>query len=354
MGRNIGRYLILVMLLPCEVLAAGQYFVARRSVEGHGTYHLLDSQRHMDVGIVPDIGNHAYEFLVNGKNVFVPVPSLQEAVEKQTFGWGIPFLAPWANRIAGDSYYFEGKKYLLNGDLGNFRRDNFQQPIHGLLVFDTRWQVVKSGATDKAGAWITSRLEFYKYPDLMAQFPFACVYEMTYRLKDGKLQCSTALRNVGNSDMPVMFAFHPYFHVDGDRSHWVVSNPARKYWLLADHLTPTGETKPASDLMGPDPLNFSLDNGFIDNVFSDLSRDSEGLAHVWVKGQTLKIAVVLDQGFDFTIIYTPAKSDFICIEPQIGPTNVFNLTHEGKYHDLQVLKPGDSYAAAFWVVPSGF
>lgn len=331
-----------------------QYSVVTKTVEGHSTYHLMDAQRHMDVGIVPDIGNHAYEFTVNGKSVFVPVASLNEAVQKHSFAWGIPFLAPWANRIAGDAYYFEGKKYLLNPDLGNLRRDNFQQAIHGLLVFDSHWQVVNTGAEDATGAWITSRMEFYKYPDLMAQFPFACVYEMTYRLKDGKLQCSTIVHNVSQSAMPVMFAFHPYFHVDGDRSVWVVSNPARKYWLLTDKLTPTGETKPASDLMSPDPLNFTIGGGFIDNVFSDLARDPAGLAHVWVKGQTQKIEVVFDKGFDFTIVYTPAKSDFICIEPQIGPTNVFNLTHEGKYHDLTVIKPGDSYSAAFWVVPTGF
>ena len=28
-----------------------------------------------------------------------------------------------------------GKKYLLNPDLGNFRYDGNQKPIHGLLAF---------------------------------------------------------------------------------------------------------------------------------------------------------------------------------------------------------------------------
>ena len=62
-------------------------------------------------------------------------------------------MAPFANRIDRDYYYFEGKKYLLNGDLGNFLRTsptNF--PIHGLLSYDKRWEVVKTSASDSTGA----------------------------------------------------------------------------------------------------------------------------------------------------------------------------------------------------------
>src|ERR1035437_1297233 len=48
---------------------------------------------------------------------------------------GVPFLAPWANRLDGDAYWANGKRYLLNPNLGNVRRDGNQKPIHGLLGF---------------------------------------------------------------------------------------------------------------------------------------------------------------------------------------------------------------------------
>lgn len=174
--------------LPLGGFGMETYSVTRSAVEGHATYHLLDSDRHMEVGIVPDIGNLAYEFKVNGNDVIVPPASLKTFQQEREFYCGNPILSPWANRIDKDYYFFQGKKYLLNRALGNLLLDPFQQVIHGLLVFDPRWEVVKTGASADEGAFLTSRVDFLRYPDLMAQFPFAHVIEVTYRLKDGSLK----------------------------------------------------------------------------------------------------------------------------------------------------------------------
>ena len=91
--------LCIFLLLPMEGLAMDNYSVKKEVIEGHATYHLLDSKLKMDVGIVPDIGNLAYQFKVKGKDVLIPVTSFKDYLEKHTLGWGIPFLAPWANRI---------------------------------------------------------------------------------------------------------------------------------------------------------------------------------------------------------------------------------------------------------------
>jgi aldose 1-epimerase len=335
--------------------AAGDYSVLIQVVEGHTTYHLRDASRHMDVGIVPDIGNFVYEFKVNGKDVLITPTSLAAYARDRKFCCGIPFLAPWANRIAGDAYYFQGKKYLLNPDLGNFQRDQFGQPIHGLVEFDGRWKVVTANASDVEGATLTSELEFYAYPDLMAQFPFAHRIRVTYRLEDGALQNTTTIENVGLELMPVLIAYHPYFRPDGERAEWVVSNAARNYWVLNDHLTPTGETKPSEDLM-PGRMSFLLGKHFLDNLFSYLDRGADGMARVSVKGQKGKIEVVYGQSYNFAVIYAPLppSSPLVCIEPQTGPTNAFNLNHEGKYSALIVLEPGKTFSAEFSIVPTGF
>ncbi len=335
--------------------AVGKYSVSTKTVEGHTTYHLIDSSRKMDLGIVPDIGNFAYEFKVNGKDVFIRPESLKGYVERRAFCCGDPFLAPWANRIAPDYYFFQDKKYLLNPDLGNLIRDKFNQAIHGLVVFDPRFEVVRKGASETSGAFITSRLEFYKYPDLIAQFPFAHVIEVTYRLKDGKVENKTVITNVSRAAMPVMIAYHPYFRPDGDRNDWVVSNAAKNYWVLNDQLTPTGEKKSAEELM-PNPQGHRLATGFLDNLFSDLERGPDGLAHVSVKGKTQKIEIVYGKEYDFAVIYAPLPptGPLICIEPQTGPTNAFNLNHEGKYPGLPVLQAGKTFKATYLIVPTGF
>jgi aldose 1-epimerase len=341
-------------LLPLGGLAVDNYSVKKEVVEGHTTYHLLDSKLKMDVGLVPDIGNFAYQFKVNGKDVLIPLESFKGYPEKKTFGWGIPFLAPWANRIDNDYYYFEGKKYLLNDSLANFRRDGFKQPIHGLLAYETRWNVVKTGGSNLEGAFVVSRLEFYKYPDLMAQFPFAQVYEMTYRLKDGRLECATRVTNVGNSNLPVHLAFHPYFHPDGPREEWKVAIGAQKHWFVTRQLIPTGETEPTDKFLPGVAKGVTLDKTFIDDGFSEFARDAHGLGHVAIQGKTQKIEILYSKGFDYAIVYAPLNNDLICAEPQTGPTNAFNLQHAGKFKDLIILGPGKTFEASFWIAPLGF
>lgn len=345
----------LILALPRGGLAVGNYSVSKKVVEGHTTYHLLDAQRKMDFGVVPDIGNFAYQFKVNGKNVLITPESFQAYLDKRWFGWGIPFLAPYANRIDQDFYYFQGKKYLLNDALGNVLRvPPTKLPLHGLLVFDTRWEVVKTGGSDAEGAFITSRMEFYKYPDLMAQFPFAQVYEITYRLKDGKLECTTKVSNVGKSPLPVHFGFHPYFHPDGPREEWTLGIGAQKHWIVNQAQIPSGETEPADKYLPGASTNFTLDKQFVDDGFSDFKRDAKGLGHVWTKGTTQKIEVVYGKEFDYAIVYAPLDNTLICIEPQTGPTNAFNLEHEGKFQGLIVLEPGKTFQATYWIIPTGF
>src|SRR5579862_9701214 len=118
----------------------GNFSVAKKNVEGHITYTLKDHKRKMDFSLAPDIGNWGYSLRVHGNEVFYPRPPFDQYIKERGLGYGNPLMAPFANRIDRDYYYFEGKKYLLNDDLKNFLRcppTNF--PIHGLLSYDTRW-----------------------------------------------------------------------------------------------------------------------------------------------------------------------------------------------------------------------
>ena len=85
-----------------------------------------------------------------------------------------------------------------------------------------------------------------------------------------------------------------------------------------------------------------------------LERDSRRLGRISIKGQTQKVDVVYGPEYDVAVVYAPLDKDLICIEPQTGPTNCFNLNHEGKYPGLIVLEPGKSFKASFWITPTGF
>jgi aldose 1-epimerase len=354
--RRIVLSLVLILAAAGLGLAAGNYSVEKKTVEGYTTYHLLDAQRRMDVGIVPEMGNLVYEFRMNGKDVLIPVDSLKQFLALRQVSAGMAFLAPWPNRIDHDYYYFEGKKYLLNDSLGNLLRvPPYNFDIHGLLVFDPHWRVAKQGASDSEGAFVTSRLHFFRYPDLMAQFPFAQTYEVTYRLKDGKLENTTRVFNNSAVDIPVFYGYHPYFRPDGPRQDWRVSINAALHWKVDNHkrLIPTGVSEPAGDYL-PHLTDFTLGKTFIDDGFSGLERGADGLARYTVKGKTEKVELVFGKQYDFGHVYAPLGRPAICFEPQTGPANAFNLNHEGKFPALIILKPEKNFEAHFWIVPGGF
>jgi aldose 1-epimerase len=331
------------------------YSVAKKSTEGYTTYHLRDSARKMELSIVPSLGLFAYEFKVNGKDVFIPIESFKSYVAAHWFGWGNPFLAPWANRIDQDYYFVEGKKYLLNESLGNILRVPPKNYIlHGLLVYEPRWEIVKTGASKATGAYLVAHLDFYKYPDLMANFPFAHTYEVTYRLKDGKLECRTKVANLGESRMPAHFGYHPYFRPDGPREEWTLGIGARKHWLTERAMIPTGETESTENFLAGAARGATLGQKFIDDTFSDLERDAKGFGSIWVKGKTQKIEVVYSREYDYAVVYAPLDQTLICIEPETGPTNAFNLTHEGKFNGLLMVEPGKPLEAVYWIVPTGY
>ena len=165
------RAAALLAALPLMTEAAN-YTAQRVTVDGIEVVRLGDDFHKAQVSIAPALGNNAYEFLVNGKNVmWFPQSSLAEFKAKPTFS-GNPLLAPWANRLDHDGFYANGKHYTLNPQLNNYRRDGAKQPIHGLITYASEWKVANVSADDK-GAEVTSRLEFWRYPDYMAQFPFA-------------------------------------------------------------------------------------------------------------------------------------------------------------------------------------
>jgi len=333
----------------------GNYSVRRKKVEGHWTHHLIDAKRKMRLGFVADIGAWGYEFKVNGQDVLLAPESLEAYRKERGLGRGNPLMAPFANRIDREHFFFQGKKYLLNNDLGNFiRAGGSNLPIHGLLAYDTRWQVVKSGASPRQGAFLTARIDFYKYPELMAQFPFAHVCEITYRLKDGQLECSTAVHNVGDSFMPVHFGYHPYFVPDGPRTNWTIHIAARKHWVVNDVLIPTGQLEPAEQFLPGSTRALTLGKAYIDGGFTDLVRDRKGLARFWTAGKIRKIEVVFDKNYQTAVVFAPLFTDMVCIEPQTGPTNAFNLQHEGKFGGLNVLAPDKTFQASFWIIPTGY
>ena len=321
------------------------YSAQKIIVDGIDVVRLTDAAHKTEVSIIPSIGNMAYEFKVDGHNVlYWPYKSLADFKAKPGFA-GIPFLAPWANRLDEDAFWANGKKYVLNPDLGNFRRDQNKLPIHGLVSYAPDWEVASVKADDHA-AQLTSRLEFWKKPEWMAQFPFAHTIEMTYRLADGALEVRTVVENHSSEPMPLVIGYHPYYQLtDSRRDEWTVHIAAKDHYELSGKLIPTGVTKP---IAFPDPVPLAAHQ--LDDVFEGVNHDDS----FWVQGAKQKIAIHYGAKFPVAVVYAPPRGNFICFEPMTGITDGFNLAHAGVYKDLQSVPAGGRWEESFTIRPSGF
>jgi aldose 1-epimerase len=337
-----------VYLLPVLAAAAcAQNYTAGQTVEqGVSIVRLGDAAHAVEVSVMPSAGNRAYEMKVHGHNILYFAGTDLAQYEKQQPLDGVPFLAPWGNRLDETAFWANGKKYPFNMTLGNVGGRGL--PIHGLLVKSPLWKVTEVAA-DAHSAHVTSRLEFWKYPSLMAQWPFAHEYEMTYRLADGVLEVRTTVINLSTEAMPVVIGFHPFYRIpDIPRDEWTAHLPARQAVITDDRLIPTGEFKPM-DL--PDPL--PLKGRTLDNGFTDLVRDSDGRAAFSIESGGKKVEALFGRNYPAAVVWEPAGREFVCFEPMAGITDAVNLNHQDKYPGLQMVAPGAKWTESFWIRASG-
>ena len=343
------RYFALAVIFSAASFAAN--YTARTATD-HGiqVIQLADAAAGVEVSILPAFGNRVSEMKVHGKNIlYFPVTDLADL--KKTPGLnGVPFLAPWANRLNEEAFWANGKKYPFNLTLGNVRGPI---PIHGLVASSDLWEVVEVKADGKS-AHATARLRFWKHPQLMAQWPFAHEYEMTYRLSGGELEVQITVTNLSMDAMPVSLGFHPYYRVpDVPRDQWIASIPARKHVVTDSRLVATGELRP-NDLPKPLPLK----DHYLDDGYTDLERDAQGRAHFSVEAAGKKVEAIFGPKYIVSVVFSPPPlngqpREFICFEPMAGITNAINLNHEGKYAELQTVAPGAKWTESFWIRASG-
>jgi aldose 1-epimerase len=349
------------LTLLLAVPAAAQRYAA----SGDGDIvTLTDRTTDTVVSIMPTVGNIAFRMRVKGQDVLrFPHQTVAEFTARPG-ATGIPFLGPWANRLDQQAFYANGRRYAFDMTLGNVRGEI---PIHGFLTTTNLWQIVALRATDD-GAFITSRLDFYRQPSWMKQWPFAHTIEVTYRLANGVLEVRTAITNLSADAMPVAIGFHPYFQLtDSPRDEWEISVGARTRWTLDANKVPTGDTSPIEQLFPEQRVRLRPYN--LDAVFSDLVRDEQGRATMSVWGRSQRLDVVLGPRYRSVVVWAPSPSgtgrggqgdsppaerNFICFEPMAAISDALNMAPQGTYRELQSIEPGGTWQESFWISPSGF
>jgi aldose 1-epimerase len=243
--------------------------------------------------------------------------SLRHRGEELLGELGIPFLYPWANRLATDA-----------PDSPLIERDEHGLPIHGLVCGPADWHVFASTS------WaLGAELDFAAKPELLELFPHPHRVVLRADLGARALTLRTTVIAAPGAPVPVSFGFHPYLRVpDVMRSTWRVELPAMEHLELDSLGIPTGATEfePAE--------SFVLGTRTYDDGYASLRRG----ARFALSGGGRRITVRLDAGYPFAQVYAPADDDVICFEPMTAPTNAL-VSGDG----LTWVAPGSSYTATF-------
>lgn len=242
---------------------------------------------------------------------------------------GLPFLHPWANRLAGDRYRVAGRDVVLGPGVP---RDANGLPIHGLLGGATPWEVVDA-RQDGRGTVLEARFVF-EVPSLLASFPWPHEVRVRATLGDAGLDIETTVTPTTDAAVPVSFGWHPYLQLPGaPRQHWTLALPARRRLLLDARGIPTGEA------LGIVPCKEPLADRTLDDLFTDLASP----AAFAIDDGARRVEVVFGEGYPFAQVWAPPGSPFVCLEPMTAATNALGAGGPG----VRCVEPGQGFSASF-------
>lgn len=308
----------------------------------------------------PDFPDHEVVTLVSPANVtasFVPKAGMVcssmthdgEEMLGQRYGlaayiengrtFGVPILAPWANRLGKMAYavVHEGggvRRIDVNPNTPHLRFDPYGQPIHGLLRGSRDWDIIEIEATDRE-AWIMARLVFDQTRVDFAAFPFEHHIEVKMTLRATSLTFSTAIIATGADEVPIAFGWHPYLSIPGlDRREWDVYLPFTQRVPLDETLLPTGTREEVAPIIG------KIGDRYLDDLFAGVENGTTA----FIRGNGRRMSIRFDHGYDWAILYGPPHRNHICVEPMTAASDPFS-----GQDPMEVVPRGKTFRAAFTI-----
>lgn len=246
-------------------------------------------------------------------------------------------LMPWPNRIRDGKYDWDGTEQQL--PLTEPSRANAS---HGLV----RWAAWTLAAHAGDAVELTCRL--------MAQsgYPWTLDLSVRYALGDDGLTVTQGAVNRSATAAPYAQGAHPYLVVPGEVDTWELLLPASTRSLSdPERLLPVSR----EDVTGTE-VDFRtarpLGDVVLDHAFTDLARDSSGLATTWLRdpstGQGVELWV--DESHPWLMVYTaddrpaPFHRRSVAVEPMTAQADAFRSGE-----DVIRLEPGASFESTWGI-----
>jgi aldose 1-epimerase len=243
-------------------------------------------------------------------------------------------LIPWPNRLQDGTYEFDGRTHrlpLTEPENGN--------AIHGLV----RWASWAVAERD------THRVVMEHVIHPQPGYPFSVALHIEYELSEVGLSVRTTATNIGTDACPYGCGAHPYVTLGTATVDPVeLQAPGRRVLLSDDRDLPI-DSEPIDGTEYDFRVARPIGKTKLDNAFTDLEREEDGLARVVLHdpdgGATLTLWV--DECYRYLMLFTgDSRPDVnrrsLAVEPMSCPPNAFR-TGEAVIR----LEPGDSVTGSW-------
>ena len=243
-------------------------------------------------------------------------------------------MAPWVNRLDHGRWVYQGQQ--LQNPINLPEQDNAN---HGLLL-DYFYKAVESSA-------FLVTLEAFIEPS--EGYPFRVKTQVTYSLAADGLAVTHRAENLSDQPAPYATGAHAYFKFsEVETQDLIITLAAATKTVVDERQIPISEEPSAKS-------GYNLTTGaragsqLIDNDFTNLVRDENGLAHTFVLSADGRgLDIWQDHNFAHVVLFTPdffetvdgGLTHAIAVEPSTSAPNAFNSAK-----NLIWLEPGASFEA---------
>ena len=269
----------------------------------------------LSLGLVPELGGSIAFLRIAGRDAMRPL-SAADAAAGNVLGVASFPMIPYANRIDGNAFTFEGETYRVAPNNGD---EPFN--VHG-SGWKSAWTVEEATATTAVLA-----LEHAGGTD----DPYSYRAVQRFTLADGALTLVTTIENRGPRRMPFGFGHHPWFPRDPDTT---LKFRARSFWLEGPHgvVSDRISVTPELDFREHRPLPA----GWRNNDYGGW----DGRAELRFPARGVGLAIEAGPLYENLMFYADPKRDVFCLEPQTNASCALNRTETDL--GVIVLAPGES------------
>lgn len=271
------------------------------------------SEGELSVTIIPEANMVVSALRKNNTDLIGQREGLQAYVE-ETKSFGIPFLSPWANRLATNTYQVE--KTNVEFSFEGMKQDENGYPLHGLMSAIKGWtystNLTKNSSSLRGEFLYNENIPHYE------AYPFPHKIEIEYILTKTNFTVSTYITNLSQQAIPIAFGWHP---------HFITNQDSIKIFGIKKEIPLTAEVLPSKEYN---------------------AKNTDPVSHMYEMEPEWHITLETPEGelkmsthnYAYLLQWNPEGVNFVALEPMTANIDPF-------HNSPQLITSNTTYAATY-------